>query len=129
MSLKDALLKHKRQIDDNIAQQKIAKMLSEQQELLSKYEQEKKLPRVNYTWDSSILANGGTSYYTTTINGVKRRLRVSVTNVENDVVLRYHCRLASDERFSVSAKTYKDAQQVVDELFGVGMYLISGSVI
>ena len=52
-----------------------------------------------------------------------------MTSDTNDVVLKYHCRLASNERFSVNAKSYSEANAIVDELFGRNMYKVSGVVV
>ena len=76
-----------------------------------------------------VLVSGGITFYHTTVDGKKRKFRISVTSDTNDVVLKYHCELASNERFSVNAKSYQESQQVVDELFSKNMYHVSGTVV
>lgn len=145
MSLKEALLKHKQQLDE-IKQEIIEKqqaeklqmMLAQQQRILDDSEDpappvkiEKEV--VDYSFNPEVLSNGGSCYYHTTIgdaNGVakKRKFRISVTSDTNDVVLKYHTRIANGERFSVNAKSYSEAQLVTDELFSK-LYRVSGTVV
>ena len=141
MSLKEALLKHKQQLDE-IKQEIIEKqqaeklqmMLAQQQCILDSSEDHSppvktKKEVVDYSFNPEVLVHGGNTFYHTTINGVKRKFRISVTSDSNDVVLKYHCKLASNERFSVNAKSYSEAKLIVDELFGRNMYSISASVV
>ena len=141
MSLKEALLKHKNQLDE-IKQEIIEKqqaeklqmMLAQQQVILDSSEDhtpsvEIKKEVVDYSFKPEVLSSGGNTFYHTTINGVKRKFRISVTSDTNDVVLKYHCKLASNERFSVNAKSYSEANAIVDELFGRNMYKVSGVVV
>ena len=141
MSLKEALLKHKQQLDE-IKQEIIEKqqaeklqmMLAQQQRILDESDKPKQTVKikkevVDYSFNPEVLSVGGITYYHTTIGGVKRKFRISVTSDTNDVVLKYHCRLASNERFSVNAKSYQESQQIVDELFGKNMYRVSGTVV
>ena len=127
MGLREALLKFKADNENAKNDAKIAEMLAEQQKILNG---DKPKPK---TWDSSILSKGGISTYKTNIlkDGLvkKRTFKISVTNSENDVVLKFHTRIANGERLSVNAKSYKEAQTVVDELMGKGMYSVSGSVV
>lgn len=139
MSLKEALLKHKQQLDE-IKQEIIEKeqaeklqmMLAQQQRILNDIEKPPvkiKKEVVDYSFKPEVLSHGGACYYHTTIDGKKRKFRISVTNDTNDVVLKYHCKLASNERFSVNAKSYSEANAIVDELFGRNMYKVSGVVV
>ena len=141
MSLKEALLKHKQQLDE-IKQEIIEKqqteklqmMLAQQQRILDDSEKpplkiKKEVTKVDYSFKPEVLSHGGSCYYHTTINGVKRKFRISVTSDTNDVVLKYHCRLASNERFSVNAKSYSEANAIVNEIFGFGMYSVSASIV
>ena len=139
MSLKEALLKHKKQLDE-IRQEIIEKqqaeklqmMLAQQQRILDKCEKPQlktKKEVVDYSFNPEVLSHGGSCYYHTTIGGVKRKFRISVTIDTNDVVLKYHCRLSQGNRFSVNAKSYSEAQLVTDELFGKNMYRVSGTVV
>lgn len=143
MSLKEALLKHKQQLDE-IKQEivekqqteKLQMMLAQQQRILDRCEDptppvkiKKEVTKVDYSFKPEVLSHGGSCYYHTTINGVKRKFRISVTSDTNDVVLKYHCRLASNERFSVNAKSYSEANAIVNEIFGFGMYSVSASIV
>ena len=141
MSLKEALLKHKQQLDE-IKQEIIEKqqaeklqmMLAQQQCILDSSEDPTpsvkiKKEVVDYSFNPEVLSIGGITFYHTTIGGVKRKFRISVTSDTNDVVLKYHCKLASNERFSVNAKSYSEANAIVNEIFGFGMYSVSASII
>ena len=140
MSLKEALLKHKKQLDEikrEIVEkqqaEKLQMMLAQQQRILDDSEKppvktKKEVTKVDYSFKPEVLSHGGSCYYHTTINGVKRKFRISVTSETHDVVLKYHCRLASNERFSVNAKSYFEAQFVTDELFSK-LYRVSGTVV
>lgn len=97
------------------------------QEILSKEEMlDKKL------WDVRVISTGGISYYypepklgSDTLE-LKRRYRVSCTyKDEHTKLLKYKIKKADGEVFSVAAKTQKEAQAVVSELFGKNMYRIS----
>lgn len=138
MSLKEALLKHKQQLDE-IKQEIIEKeqaeklqmMLAQQQRILNDSEKPPvkiKKESVDYSFNPEVLSVGGSCYYHTTIGGVKRKFRISVTSDTNDVVLKYHTRIANGERFSVNAKSYSEAQLVTDELFSK-LYRVSGTVV
>ena len=141
MSLKEALLKHKKQLDE-IKQEIIEKqqteklemMLAQQQRILDRCEDPTPLPVknkkevVDYSFKPEVLSVGGTCYYHTIIDGKKRKFRISVTSDTHDVVLKYHTRISSGERFSVNAKSYSEAQFVTDELFSK-LYRVSGTVV
>lgn len=140
MSLKEALLKHKHQLDE-IKQEIIEKqqaeklqmMLAQQQRILDRCEDPTptvkiKKEVVDYSFKPEVLSNGGSCYYHTTIGGVKRKFRISVTSDTNDVVLKFHTRIADGSRFSVNAKSYSEAQHVTNELFGK-LYMVSGTVV
>ena len=142
MSLKEALLKHKQQLDE-IKQEivekqqteKLQMMLAQQQRILDDGEKpplpvktKKEVAKVDYSFKPEVLSHGGSCYYHTTINGVKRKFRISVTSDTHDVVLKFHTRISSGERFSVNAKSYFDAQFVTDELFSK-LYRVSGTIV
>lgn len=132
MSLKEALLKHKQQLESIKVESKIQKMLQEQQDILNASDDEgiktKEVTKVDYSFNPEVLSHGGSCYYHTTIGGVKRKFRISVTSDTNDVVLKFHTRISSGERFSVNAKSYFEAQFVTDELFSK-LYRVSGTVV
>ena len=143
MSLKEALLKHKHQLDEikreSIEKQqteKLQMMLAQQQRILDRCEDptppvkiKKEVTKVDYSFKPEVLSHGGSCYYHTTINGVKRKFRISVTSDTHDVVLKFHTRISSGERFSVNAKSYFEAKLVTDELFSKNMYRVSGTVV
>lgn len=85
-------------------------------------------------WDSEVLETGGVSYYKlgnhekrTTSDGTpfKSKYRVAMTEHRKGKLLKFRIKTASGELFSVAAKTCGEAQMVVDEIFGKGMYNVS----
>jgi len=84
-------------------------------------------------WNSDILIDGGISYYYPTKSDnveLKDRYRVAMTyKREHTKKLKYRVRLANGELFSVAAKSYGEAQAVVDELFGKSHYRVSEQLI
>ena len=142
MSLKEALLKHKQQLDE-IKQEIIEKqqteklqmMLAQQQRILDRCEDPTPPPLktkkevVDYSFNPEVLVNGGITFYHTIVEGKKRKFRISVTSDTHDVVLKFHTRISSGERFSVNAKSYSEAKLVTDELFSKNMYRVSGTVV
>lgn len=141
MSLKEALLKHKQQLDE-IKQEIIEKqqteklqmMLAQQQRILDRCEEpippvKTKKEVVDYSFNPEVLVNGGITFYHTIVEGKKRKFRISVTSDTHDVVLKFHTRISSGERFSVNAKSYSEAKLVTDELFSKNMYRVSGTVV
>ena len=125
MSLAQALMKHKQELEDIKVSSKIEQMLKEQKERLAELTPIK----TKESWDETILVNGGVSTFSYVKDGKRKNVKVSVCSVDNDTIYRYHFRKADGVRVSVNAKTYKDAQYVVDELFGKNMYKVSGSVV
>lgn len=128
MSLQKALMRYKKHNEDKAIEEKIAKMLEEQQKLLNGGVEEKPAePKKQRQFDVRILDNGGNSHYY--LNG--KWYRVSVDTGEADLKFtqyKFHIRSAMGYRFYVSAKTYSEAQAVVNAIFGNG-YRVSGSVI
>lgn len=84
-------------------------------------------------WDERVIYQGGISYYypeQTSTNDLKKRYRVSCTyKDEHTKLLKYKIRTAQDEVFSIAAKTQKEAQAVVDELFSKGHYRVSQQMV
>ena len=85
-------------------------------------------------WDSEVLETGGVSYYKlynpekrTTSDGTlfKSKYRVAMTERGKGKLLKFRIKTASGEIFSVAAKTCGEAQMVVNEIFGKGMYNVS----
>ena len=80
-------------------------------------------------WNEEILIQGGVSFYYPTKSDtveLKDKYRVAMTyKREYTKKLKYKVKLANGELFSVAAKSIKEAQAVVDELFGARMYRVS----
>lgn len=128
MSLKNALIGYKQQIDavkkqleDKATDEKIANMLAEQSDILNmKYVKEKKW------WDESILVNGGKTHYK--LNDKWYRISVDSKSDVEYTQFKFHTTTALGYVLYISAKTYKDAQGVVDGIFGKkGLYLVSAT--
>ena len=103
---------------------KIKAMLNEQKRLLGEgldISKDGDIVKVKKEWNPNILTEGGISYYKLNDKWYK----VSVCNNDNDVVLKFKIKTALDKTLSVSAKTLKEAQSVVDDLFGKGKYIVS----
>lgn len=88
------------------------------------------------------LRDGG--LFTYTLGKKKYKLNVLtkadlavLDNIENDIeagieydivkAYRYHIRNGHDNYVTVRAKSYEEAQQVVDSIYGIGLYSISAS--
>ena len=90
----------------------------------------KKIPK-DKQWNSSIMTEGGISYWyikdTDKVKDevLKEKYRVSMNLGDNDKVLKWKIRTASDCLFSVASKGQMEAQTVVDEIFGKGKYRVS----
>lgn len=86
-------------------------------------------------WNSNILSEGGISYWhmqsTENKNSdeLKKKYRVALEKGGCDKKLKYKIKTAMGEVFSVAAKTDREAQTVVDEVFGVGMYRVSQFIV
>ena len=91
-----------------------------------------------------VLVSGG--LFTYTLNGKKYKLNVLtksdlaiLDNIENDVeagveyditkAYRYHIRNSHDHYVTVKAKSYDEAQQVIDSIYSKGLYKVSCSVL
>ena len=66
------------------------------------------------TWNPNILTEGGVSYYK--LND--KWYRVSVCGGDNDIVLKYWFKNALGVKVSVSTRSLKEAQQVIDSIYG-----------
>ena len=120
MSLKEALVAYQQEKKDKEIVDKIQTMLDEQKRLLNEGCVNNTI-KVKKEWDDGILTDGGISYYK--LNN--KWYRVSVCNGDNDIILKFKIKTALDKTLSVSAKTLKEAQSVVDDLFGKGKYIVS----
>lgn len=130
MSLKSALLQVKQENKEKEITEKIEAMLAQQQALLAVADNEKsktssqpKNSKPSKEWQPDILTKGGISYYT--LNG--KKYKVSVCDDGNDVVLKYWFKNALGIKVSISTKTLKEAQAVVNDIYGKGKYTVSAS--
>ena len=91
-----------------------------------------------------VLVSGG--LFTYTLNGKKYKLNVLtksdlsiLDNIENNAeagieyditkAYRYHIRNSHDHYVTVKAKSYEEAQQVIDSIYSKGLYKVSCSVL
>ena len=130
MSLKNALMGYKQQIDavkkqleDKATDEKIAKMLAEQSDILNKHTSKAKVKK---WFDESVLSNGGNTHYK--LNDKWYRISVDSKSDVEYTQFKFHTTTALGYVLYISAKTYKDAQDVVDDIFGKkGLYLVSAT--
>ena len=128
MSLKNALMGYKQQIDavkkqleDKATDEKIAKMLAEQSDILNKHTSKTKAKK---WFDENVLSNGGNTHYK--LNDKWYRISVDSKSDVEYTQFKFHTTTALGYVLYISAKTYKDAQDVVDGIFGKkGLYLVS----
>ena len=124
MSLKEALIKIKQEKKEKEILDKIQAMIDKQNSLLNEglgINKDGDIIKVKKEWNEDILTDGGVSYYR--LND--KWYRVSVCNGDNDVILKFKIKTALDKTLSVSAKALKEAQSVVDDIFGKGKYIVS----
>ena len=131
MSLKATLIQIKQEKEEKDITSKIQAMINEQKRLLGEgldVNKDGDIIKVKKEWDENILTEGGISYYK--LND--KWYRVSVCNNDNDIVLKYWFKNALGIKVSVSAKSLKEAQAVVNDIYGVskdgkGKYNLSAS--
>jgi len=125
MSLKNALMGFKKQLEDKATDEKIAKMLAEQSDILNN--RTSKEAKAKKKWfDESVLSNGGNTHYK--LNDKWYRISVDSKSDVEYTQFKFHTTTALGYVLYISAKTYKDAQDVVDDLFGKkGLYLVSAT--
>ena len=124
MSLKTALMQYKQSKVDKEITAKIQTMIDEQKRLLGEgldVNKDGDIVKVKKEWNDDILTCGGISYYK--LND--KCYRVSVCDGDNDVILKFRFKDAMCRWVSVSAKTLKEAQSVVDDIFGKHKYTVS----
>ena len=123
MSLKAVLIKIQQEKKEKEITEKIEAMLTQQKLLLAIADNEKCNTgnKPSKEWQPDILTKGGMSYYT--LND--KKYKVSVCNNDNDVVLKYWFKNALGVKVSVSAKALKEAQAVVNDIYGKGKYTVS----
>ena len=123
MSLKNALLGFKKQLEDKATDEKIAKMLAEQSDILNKNTSKTKAKK---WFDESVLSNGGNTHYK--LNDKWYRISVDSKSDVEYTQFKFHTTTALGYVLYISAKTYKDAQDMVDDIFGKkGLYLVSAT--
>lgn len=133
MSLKNALMGYKQQIDavkkqleDKATDEKIAKMLAEQSNILNKSVAKDTKSKPKKWFDESVLSNGGNTHYK--LNDKWYRISVDSKSDVEYTQFKFHTTTALGYVLYISAKTYKDAQDVVDDIFGKkGLYLVSAT--
>ena len=77
-------------------------------------------------WNPDIILNGGVSYfYPTSSNTSKGVYRVAMCKGDCDTKLKYKIKSASGHIFSVAAGSTREAQEVVNEVYGKGHYTVS----
>ena len=124
MSLKSALVAYQQEKKEKDITAKIQAMIDEQKRLLNEgldISKDGDIVKVKKEWNEDILTDGGISYYKLG----DKWYRVSVCDGDNDVVLKFKIKTALDKTLSVSAKSIKEAQQVVDDIFSKGKYIVS----
>ena len=134
MSLKSALIKIQQEKKEKEITDIIQTMLREQQRLLDEgrvnntVNKDGDITKVKKEWNENVLTEGGVSYYK--LND--KCYRVSVCGGDNDVVLKHWFKNALGVKVSVSTKSLKEAQAVVNDIYGVskdgkGKYIVSAS--
>ena len=135
MSLKSALVAFQQEKKEKEIVDKIEAMLTQQKLLLAIADNEKYNTggkptgnKPSKEWQPEILTKGGIAYYT--LND--KKYKVSVCNNDNDVVLKYWFKNALGVKVSISTRTLKEAQAVVNDIYGVskdgkGKYTVSAS--
>ena len=128
MSLKEALLQVKQENKEKEIVAKIQAMLDEQRRLLGEgldISKDGDIVKVKKEWNDDILTNGGVSYYK--LND--KFYRVSVCDGDNDIILKFRFKDAMGRWVSVSSRTLREAQSVVDDIYGKSKYNLSASKI
>ena len=127
MSLKEALIKIQQEKKEKDITARIQAMVDEQKRLLGEgcvnntVNKDGDITKVKKEWNENVLTEGGISYYKLNDKWYK----VSVCNGDNDIILKFKIKTALDKTLSVSAKSIKEAQSVVDDIFGKGKYIVS----
>ena len=104
-------------LSETLIDMKIADMLKQQKALLDEgldINKDEDVVKVKKEWDENILTDGGVSYYK--LND--KWYRVSVCDGDNDIILKFRFKDAMGRWVSVSAVSLKEAQQVVDSIYG-----------
>ena len=124
MSLKEALVAYQQEKEQQEISVKIQAMIDEQKRLLDEgldINKDGDVVKVKKEWDASVLNSGGITYRK--VNN--KWYRVSVVGDNNDIILKFKIKSALGKTLSVSARTYQEAQSVIDDIFGKGKYSVS----
>lgn len=111
-------------LSETLIDMKIADMLKQQKALLDEgldINKDVDVVKVKKEWDASVLNSGGITYRK--VNN--KWYRVSVVGDNNDIILKFKIKSALGKTLSVSARTYQEAQSVIDDIFGKGKYIVS----
>ena len=128
MSLKSALLatiKLKQELEkEKEITNKIKKMIDGQKALLDtslSTNESHDIVRVQKAWNPDIICDGGVSYY----KHNNKWYRISVCNDGNDFILKFRFKDARNRLVSISSRTLREAQEVVEYVYGKGKYTVS----
>ena len=124
MSLKTALLQVKQSKAEQEITRKIEQMIAQQKALLDTaldINKDGDIVKVKKEWQPDILTKGGVSYYK--LND--KWYRVSVCDGDNDVILKFRFKDAIGRWVSISSRTLREAQYVVDDIYGKSKYTVS----
>ena len=117
MSLKAALIQIQQEKKEKDITAKIQTMIDEQKRILGEgldINKDGDIIKVKKEWNEDILTDGGVSYYK--LND--KWYRVSVCDGDNDVILKFRFKDAIGRWVSVSARSLKEEQQVIDSIYG-----------
>ena len=126
MSLKSALMQLQQEKKEKEITARIQAMIDEQKRLLGEgldISKDGDIIKVKKEWNEDILTDGGISYYK--LND--KWYRVSVCDGDNDIVLKYWFKNALGVKVSISTKALKEAQAVINDIYGKGKYIVSAS--
>ena len=117
MSLKEALIKIQQEKKEKDITEKIEAMLNEQKRSLNEgldISKDGDIVKVKKEWNEDILTDGGISYYKMN----DKWYRISVCDNDNNIILKFRFKDAVGRWVSVSARSLKEAQQVIDSIYG-----------
>ena len=104
-------------LSETLIDMKIADMLKQQKALLDEgldINEDGDVVKVKKEWDASVLSSGGITYRK--VNN--KWYRVSVCGNDNEIILKFRFKDAIGRWVSVSTRSLKEAQQVVDDIYG-----------
>ena len=113
-------------LSETLIDMKIADMLKQQKALLDEgldINEDGDIIKVKKEWNLNVLMDGGITYRK--VNN--KWYRISVLSDDNDIILKFKIKSALGKTLSVSARTYQEAQSVIDDIFGKGKYAVSAS--